>query len=87
MSMYEKLKVVQKCPYFKSLYVENITQTDINIFRQWTLDKNNKNRDSLVRVAVQYVHTFISMLFNFAYNYVIININNMYNNIAIFYDM
>lgn len=86
-TMYKKLKIVQRYYYFKSLYVEDITQTDINIFRQWTLDKNNKNRNSLVRATVQYVYTFISMFFNFAYNDVIININNMYNNIAIFYGM
>lgn len=42
-TMYEKLKVVQRCPYFKSLCVENITQTDINRFSQWALDKGSKN--------------------------------------------
>ena len=55
--MYEKLKVVQRCHYFKSLHVENITQTDIN-----------KNEDSLTKATVQGVNTFISMFFNFTYN-------------------
>ena len=71
--MYEKLKVVQRCPYFKSLYVENINKTDINRFRQWAIDKGSKNGGSLARATVQGVHTFISMLFNFAYNDGIVN--------------
>ena len=41
--MYDKLKVVQRCLYFKSLYAEDITQTDINRFRQWAIDKGSKN--------------------------------------------
>ena len=56
------------CPYFKSLYIKNIT-------RHILIDLDNEHQTKIIRVedslasaTVQDVYTFISMFFNFAYN-------------------